>query len=300
MRQPKVYRTPKDPGYLGGYNWSSLMAGVLLLLVTNAVATQFIASRFHYQSALGSPIASLGGYSLYQPFQWALWVWRHGSSPKAQVRQPILLGSLVVVVGAAATVGLVYAMNIRRTRKLSANTEDIHGSARWAASDDLKATGLLDKHQGVYVGGWYEETMLRVHYLRHNGPEHVLAFAPTRSGKGVGLVIPTLLAWSESCVVYDIKGENWAKTAGYRAKSGHLCFKFSPVEQGNGSRFNPLAELRVGTARDVSDAQNVADMIVRTGQDSPQERYWQDAAASITTGMVLHVCYAAEAEGRKA
>src|SRR5205085_2363998 len=77
-------------------------------------------------------------------------------------------------------------------------------------------------------------------------------------------------------------------------------FKFSPVEEGSSSRFNPLAELRLYTARDVSDAQNVADMIVRTGEDSPQERYWQDAAASITTGMILHVCYAAAAEGRVA
>ena len=72
----------------------------------------------------------------------------------------------------------------------------------------------------------------RLQYLRHNGPEHVLAFAPTRSGKGVGLVIPTLLAWAEWAVIYDIKGENWAKTAGFRASSGHLCFKFSPVEDG--------------------------------------------------------------------
>ena len=125
-----------------------------------------------------------------------------------------------------------------------------------------------------------------------------MAFAPTRSGKGVGLVIPTLLAWSESAVIYDIKGENWARRAGFRAQCGHLCFKFSPVEVANGSGFNPLAEVRIGTPRDVSDAQNVADMIVRTGEDSPQERYWQDAAASITTGMVLHVCYAAAASGR--
>ena len=67
------------------------------------------------------------------------------------------------------------------------------------------------------------------------------------SGKGVGLVIPTLLAWSESAVVYDIKGENWAKTAGFRQAQGHMCFKFSPVEDGNGSRFNPLSEVRIGT-----------------------------------------------------
>jgi type IV secretory pathway TraG/TraD family ATPase VirD4 len=152
----------------------------------------------------------------------------------------------------------------------------------------------------VYVGGWRRDATAGLNYLRHNGPEHILAFAPTRSGKGVGLVIPTLLGWEESTVVYDIKGENWAKTAGFRHARGHLCFKFSPVEDGNSSRFNPLGEVRLFTPRDVSDAQNIANMIVRTGEDSPQERYWQDAAASITTGMILHVCYEAAIEKRVA
>ena len=101
-------------------------------------------------------------------------------------------------------------------------------------------------------------------------------------------------------MIYDIKGENWAKTAGFRAQQGHLCFKFSPVEESSSSRFNPLTEVRLFTPRDVSDAQNIANMIVRTGEDSPQERYWQDAAASITTGMILHVCYEAALEGRVA
>jgi type IV secretion system protein VirD4 len=202
--------------------------------------------------------------------------------------------------GCGLAIGVFYLLNLRRTKALSRNAEDLHGSARWATAEDVKETGLLDSKQGVYVGGWLCEPTSRLHYLRHNGPEHILAFAPTRSGKGVGLVIPTLLAWSESAVVYDIKGENWAKTAGFRRKQGHLCFKFSPVEVGASSRFNPLAEIRLFTPRDVSDAQNVADMIVRTGEDSPQERYWQDAAASIATGMILHVCYAAAAEKRVA
>ncbi len=87
---------------------------------------------------------------------------------------------------------------------------------------------------------------------------------------------------------------------GFRGKRGHLCFKFSPVEELSSSRFNPLSEVRLFTPRDVSDAQNIANMIVRTGEDSPQERYWQDAAASITTGMILHVCYEAALEGRVA
>ena len=132
----------------------------------------------------------------------------------------------------------------------------------------------------------------------HNGPEHILAFAPTRSGKGVGLVIPTLLAWSESAVIYDIKGENWAKTAGFRPHRVTSASSSLPSSNRSSSRFNPLAEVRLFTPRDVSDAQNIANMIVRTGEDSPQERYWQDAAASITTGMILHVCYAAAREGR--
>ena len=113
-------------------------------------------------------------------------------------------------------------------------------------------------------------------------------------------MFPTLLAWSESAVIYDIKGENWARTAAFRAQQGHLCFKFSPVEENASSRFNPLSEVRLFTPRDVSDAQNIANMIVRTGEDSPQERYWQDAAASITTGMILHVCYEAALQGRVA
>ena len=66
----------------------------------------------------------------------------------------------------------------------------------------------------------------RLNYLRHNGPEHILAFAPTRSGKGVGLVIPSLLAWEESAVIYDIKGENWAKTAGFRSHGASSVSSF--------------------------------------------------------------------------
>ena len=299
-RTENLYRTPPDPGFVGGYNWAGVIAGVALLIAVNIVATQFIAYRFAYQAALGTPLLHVRGASVYQPFAWATWLLKHGASPNPKVRLPLLGGALIVVLGSAVAVGLSYGLNIRRAKRLSENAEDLHGSARWASPEDVLATGLLAAKQGAYVGGWCNPHGNRLHYLRHNGPEHILAFAPTRSGKGVGLVIPTLLAWSESAVVYDIKGENWAKTAGFRQAQGHVCFKFSPVEIGNGSRFNPLSEVRIGTPRDVSDAQNVADMIVRTGEDSPQERYWQDAAASITTGMILHVCYAAAAEGKVA
>ena len=86
-----------------------------------------------------------------------------------------------------------------------------YGSARWAETREVRAAGLLG-HDGVLLGRWRE------HYLRHDGPEHVLCFAPTRSGKGVGLVVPTLLTWPGSAIVHDIKGENWTLTAGWRAQ----------------------------------------------------------------------------------
>lgn len=298
--QPNVYRTPRDPGFIGSYNWPAMLSGLSLLLLVNVAATQYVANRFRYQPALGTPLFRTFDAAIYQPFAWAPWLLQFSGTTDRRIKLPLLSGALIVVVGSTVTILISFGISLHRARKLSANMEDLHGSARWATPDDIRATGLLDSRQGVYVGGWRDSQTKHLHYLRHNGPEHVLGFAPTRSGKGVGLVIPTLLAWSESAIVYDIKGENWARTAGFRSHVGHLCFKFSPVEVANGSRFNPLAEVRIGTPRDVSDAQNVADIIVRTGEDSPQERYWQDAAASITTGMILHVCYAAAAEGRVA
>src|SRR4051794_12655130 len=299
-RQISLYRTPPDPGYIGGYNWTAMLTGLAALLACNIAATQYAAYRFGYQQALGKPLYRAPHLALYQPFAWSMWVLRYTGAENIRVRVPVQIAELIVMGGCGLAILIFYLLNLRRTKALSRNAEDLHGSARWATAQDVHATGLLDSKQGAYVGGWFDDRSNRLHYLRHNGPEHILAFAPTRSGKGVGLVIPTLLAWSESAVVYDIKGENWAKTAGFRQKHGHLCFKFSPVEVGASSRFNPLAEIRLFTPHDVSDAQNVADMIVRTGEDSPQERYWQDAAASITTGMILHVCYAAAAEGRVA
>jgi type IV secretion system protein VirD4 len=266
--------------------------------MANVVATQAVAAYFRYQPGLGEPLLRWGTVALYQPFGWI--AWQFLPIEDAQVRAHLAMGTFVALAGVVATFGLVTLITNARRRRLMQGMEHLHGSARWAGDAEVTETGLVTSRSGVYVGGWYDSKAQMIRYLRHNGPEHILAFAPTRSGKGVGLVIPTLLAWPESAVIYDIKGENWAKTAGFRSQQGHLCFKFSPVEDGTSSRFNPLAEMRLFTPRDVSDAQNVADMIVRTGGDSPQERYWQDAAASIVTGMILHVCYAARRDGKTA
>jgi type IV secretion system protein VirD4 len=296
-----AYRTPRDPGgFPFGYNWGAAGLGLALLVGFNWAATQFIAAQFRFQPALGKPLFSVGTSSVYQPFAWCVWGYRNCTSRDDRVRRPLFEGEMIVLGGCVLSMLAFFAQANRRARRLSENAEDLHGSARWATPEDVKSTGLMRAQAGVYVGGWYNDSARRLMYLRHDGPEHVLAFAPTRSGKGVGLVIPTLLAWDESAVIYDIKGENWAKTAGFRAGRGHLCFKFSPVEEESSSKFNPLAEVRLFTPRDVSDAQNIADMIIRSGEDSPMERHWEDSAASLTTGMILHACYSAAAEERTA
>lgn len=102
---------------------------------------------------------------------------------------------MIVLGGCILSMLAFFVAANRRAQRLSENAEDLHGSARLAGPEDIKATGIMRSQGGVYVGGWYNDSTRRLQYLRHNGPEHVLAFAPTRSGKGVGLVIPTLLVF---------------------------------------------------------------------------------------------------------
>src|SRR5687768_4085086 len=111
-----IYRTPPDPGFIGGYNWSSMLFGLLVLSAVNIAATQYVAYRFRYQAALGTPLARYGEVRIYQPVAWAQWLLRHGSTSEARVRLPLLSGAFIVVVGSALTVGIVYAMNIRRAK----------------------------------------------------------------------------------------------------------------------------------------------------------------------------------------
>ena len=182
-------------------------------------------------------------------------------------------------------VGLVLAM--RRARKVGGRT-DSHGSARWAEAHEIEATGLLHP-AGVFVGGWSHGG--RTLPLRHNGPQHVLGFAPARSGKGVGWVLPTLLTWPHSVLVNDIKGENWALTSGWRQRVlGSVCLKFDPTcDDGSAARYNPLLEVRKGP-KEIRDVQNIADILVDPDGDGGKD-HWDLTAQEILAGTILHVLY---------
>ncbi len=156
----------------------------------------------------------------------------------------------------------------------------------------MSDTSNLNNHK-VYIGAWHDPQTNETHYLRHQGAEHILAFAPTRSGKGVGLVIPTLLSWTGSVVVHDIKGENWSLTSGWRKEElGSICLKFDPAGSlGDSVCFNPLEEIRLGTIYEVKDVQNIASTIVDPDGKGLND-HWAKTGFSLLVGAIIHVLYA--------
>ena len=219
-----------------------------IALVTAALvaATQWAAAMLAYQPALGLPWLDLVGIKVYVP--WKIFVWWlafDAQAPEVFARAGAVAALGGTLSGAVAVGGAAW----RAGQKTHVTT---YGSARWADFRDVRNCGLLAETGpvlGLYGG----------RYLRHDGPEHVLAVAPTRSGKGVGLVVPTLLTWPGSAVIHDVKGENWALTAGWRAQFSH-CLLFDPTNPSS-ARFNPLLEVRKGL-EEVRDVQNIADILV--------------------------------------
>ena len=280
----------KGPGTVLAHN---IGVCVLLAVMLCWICTQYVASQLEYQAALGEPLLTLGHWKLYTPTDWLAWYhkWHAVSAPGARSAFQMAVGASGV--GAVCMAALVAYFVKRDQEALARQSESLHGSAHWASDAEVQRTGLLGAGRGVYVGAWKHPRTHQIRYLRHDGPEHIMAFAPTRSGKGVGLVLPTLLSWPHSAIIYDIKGENWALTSGWRRQeANNVVLKFEPsASDGSSARFNPLAEVRVGTEREIADVQNIMTMIVDPDGKGLQD-HWQKSAQALLVGVALHVLYA--------
>ena len=202
-------------------------------------------------------------------------------------------GAGAFIVMAAST--LLFNRPRSRTLHGGADARNTHGSARWASRRDLHSSGLSGS-KGVVVGGF--KGTLSTRTLRHNGPEHILCFAPTRSGKGVSLVVPTLLSWTESVLVLDIKGENYALSAGWRAKMGQRVLRFDPASLTGSVRYNPLAEVRLGTDYEIADCQNIASMIIDPDGKGLKD-FWMQSAWEWLSAAILHQLYRIQREDKR-
>ena len=188
------------------------------------------------------------------------------------------LGMLVLLPGA-----LVAAARPRRA---------LHGDARFATSAEIARVGLLGptaRNAGsapaspsILVGRYGNQ------FLALPGQLSVMLSAPTRSGKGVGVVIPNLLNWPDSVVVLDIKGENFDITAGYRAEHGQAVYAFSPFDEGARShRWNPLIAVRTSPLHRVGDLLAIGQVFFPNDAGTSSEAFFNDQARNLFLGLGL-------------
>ena len=220
----------------------------------------------------------------------------------------LVAAALFVAVGALAVTGL-----LRRARAL-----DGYGTARWATRADIVETGLLDAPttgQSLIVGGWTDPARRPARrrpgrrpgrspeLLVHTGPESLVFFAPSRSGKSVGVVVPNLLCYESSALVLDVKGELWELTAGYRQRElGQKVLFHDPTEPGLGARFNPLAEIDVSVPTAVREVQTLLQYLIpSTGKDDgSNSAHFTSSARALAVGVFLNEMTAAHRAGRTA
>jgi len=258
--------------------WGQVITVFGIVLLTIWTATEWTAWRLGFQPELGRPWFEVLHFPFYLPPAFFWWWYAYD----AYAPSIFIEGAYIAASGGIIAAGVAIGMSVWRARE--AKNIETYGSARWAQPKEVEGAGLLGP-DGVVLGR-YQRT-----YLRHNGPEHVLCFAPTRSGKGVGLVIPSLLTWPGSAIVHDIKGENWQLSAGFRAQHGRVLL-FDPTNA-KSSAYNPLLEVRRGEW-EVRDVQNIADILVDPEGSLEKRNHWEKTSHALLVGAILHVLYAEE------
>ncbi|MGG2007578.1 type IV secretory system conjugative DNA transfer family protein [Novosphingobium resinovorum] len=208
----------------------------------------------------------------FDPFRMPafFWYYRH---------DPVVLKAL----GAGLVVGLVLAGIMLWW--LAKRKPPLHGAARFAKESEIRRAGFRAGN-GIVLGKRAGK------FLTFGGSEHAIIEAPTRSGKGVGIVIPNLLSWQDSVVVLDVKRENWDATAGFRQKHGQSVFLFNPTDpEGRTARYNPLGYIdRDDPDQVVIELQKIATMLF-----VPPERgepFWTDSARTAFVGVGAYLAVA--------
>lgn len=259
-----------------------------ILLVGSALSLLTLRPQSWRVSLVGllvaGTVALVGLGPVYAPQQVVLWALRYRNVPLAA---PTLHAGLLAFCEALiAAVLTTFTLRGSRTRRAPS---DSHGTACWGTGDALYGT------RGVLLG------RLDGQLLRYDGDGHLITIAPTRAGKGVGVVIPNLLTYPGSIIVTDPKAENYLVTARHRRESQCQVHAFDPFEVvgSETATFNPL-DLIDGRSKDTNDdARMLADMlVVLDGREMGEQAFWNEEARALLAGLILHVATSAPAGER--
>lgn len=269
-------------------------AVVIGLVLLNWIATQLVASALRYPPFFMGRIIG----PVYQPFAWWWWQyhWPHnavqiGHSIIPLERAWTLCQHIVFYPAIAFLVagGLISGLLFK-----GSGIADLHGSASWADTAEVRKVGLLLRAVAgatwIYLACW-SLGLGRRGLLRDDGEGHVCVIAPTRSGKGVGIVIPTLHTWPDSVVVMDIKGENFRLTAGRRKQLGSAILKFDPTSA-DSCHFNPLEEIPRRTSDEWGYVDNIATSLLDPrGRGAALDSHWDRQGVGWVGAALCHLLY---------
>ena len=262
-----------------------LLLWILVSIAGLVISSTLLPLLLPDPSALGAP--DLGVFHGPHKLMW--WTFAYTFPGDQLVVAWSIAGAISITAGVAFIV-LFY-------RKRS-STGDTYGTSKWQTTRQIKALGLT-KTGGVVMGqtndARYRQDktgtwkMLKPGEVIYNDDkEHVLVVAPTRRGKGINFVIPTLLKWKGSIVCYDLKKENWDVTSGFRSQFSH-AIRFEPTSPTT-PRWNPLLEVELGE-REIPGAQNLAEILSNPYGNSEND-HWRTTARQLLVGVILHVLYA--------
>ena len=250
----------------------------------NWIATQLVAETFRYSPLLTGELFD----HIYQPF--AIDAWR--SDPELSRAMARTLSQYAFFQWCVYALGAFSCYQVYRN--MSRMTS--HGTADFAKEKDIKAAGLASKETGFVVG----RNPFNSKIMLHNGPEHILLVAPTRSGKGVCNMVPTGICWKHSIFFFDPKGELWNFTASWRKEHMHQrVMKFEPLcKDGSAAKWNPFAEIDFQSFEELTDVSTISEMMVKTGEGGSKDPFWENSAAALVNGAILHLLYKHHQERR--